>query len=70
MKCYKCGCGLESGRDFIPIEPKGTLNRKWTCTLCADLIQRQQAKKALGKEVLEVSRIFSPDFLKQEAMDE
>jgi len=64
MKCCKCGCGLESGRDFIPIEPQGTPNRKWVCTLCADLIQRQQAKNALGKEGLEISRIFSPDFLK------
>ena len=64
MKCCKCGISPESGRSFIPIEPAGTPNRKWACTQCADLIQRQQARNALGKEGLEISRIFDPDFLR------
>ncbi len=64
MICCKCGDGIESGKSFIPIEAAGTPNRKWVCTECADLIQKQQARNLLGKEGLEITRIFDPDFLK------
>lgn len=64
MKCCKCGEGIESGKSFVPIEAPGTPNRKWVCTNCADLIQKQQARNALGKEGLEVSRIIDPNFLR------
>lgn len=63
MKCCKCGDGIESGKNFIPIEAPGTPNRKWACEKCADLVQKQQARNVLGKEGLEVARIFSPGFL-------
>ena len=46
------------------IEQSGTPDRKWCCVNCANLVQRQQAKNALGKEALEISRIFDADFLK------
>lgn len=64
MKCYKCGDSIESGKSFIPIEAAGTPNRKWACTDCASLIQRQQTRNTLGKEGLEISRKFDPDFLR------
>lgn len=64
MKCYKCGDGIESGKSFIPIDAPRTPNRRWCCTKCADLIQKQQARNTLGKEALEISRIFDPGFLK------
>lgn len=63
MKCCKCGDGIESGKNFIPIESPGTPNRKWACEKCADLVQKQQARNVLGKEGLEVARIISPGFL-------
>lgn len=64
LQCCRCGDGIESGNGFIPIEPAGTPNRKWVCTSsCANLIQKQQAGNALGKDGLKVSRIFSPNFL-------
>lgn len=64
MACYKCGDGIESGKSFIPVDAAGTPNRRWVCTDCADLIQKQQARNFLGKDGLEVSRIFDPSFLK------
>lgn len=63
MKCCKCGDGVESGKSFIPIEDAGTPNRKWVCTDCANLVQKQQTRNALGKEGLEITRIFDPTFL-------
>lgn len=64
MACYKCGDGIESGKSFIPVDEPGTPNRRWVCTDCANLIQKQQARNTLGKEGIEVSRIFDPCFLK------
>lgn len=64
MACYKCGDGIESGKSFIPVDAAGTPNRRWVCTGCADLIQKQQARNALGKEGLAVTRMFEPNFLR------
>lgn len=64
MQCCGCGNSPESGKSFIPIDAAGTPNRRWCCTKCANLIERQQAKNELGKEGIEISRIFDPDFLK------
>lgn len=64
MKCYKCGDGIESGKSFIPVDAPGTPNRRWCCTKCADLVQKQQVRNTLGKDALEISRIFDPEFLK------
>lgn len=64
MECYKCGDNPESGKSFIPVDESGTPNRRWVCTDCADLIQKQQARNSLGKEGIEITRIFAPDFLK------
>lgn len=64
LECYKCGVSIESGRSFIPIEPPGTPNRKWVCEKCASIVQKQQARNALGKEALEISRIFDPNCLR------
>lgn len=63
LKCCKCGDGIGSGKSFIPIEPKGTPDRKWACTECASLEQRQQARNNLGEDNLELCRIFDKDFL-------
>jgi len=36
MKYYKCGRKpVQNNLDMLPIEPKGTPNRKWVCTECA-----------------------------------
>lgn len=64
FNCCKCGDGMESGKDFIPIDPAGSENRRFVCTSCADFIQRQQARNALGKDGLEVTRVFNPGFLR------
>lgn len=37
--CSQCGVGLESGRDFTPIDPKGTPNRRWVCSQCRDKLR-------------------------------
>lgn len=63
MKCCKCGDSIESGKSFIPIQPASTPNRKWVCTDCADLVQKQQTRNILGKEGLEISRKIDSDFL-------
>lgn len=63
MRCYKCGNGVESGRDFIPIEPAGTPNRKWCCTLCADDVEKEYARKSLGEAGINITRKISPNFL-------
>jgi hypothetical protein len=34
FKCCKCGGGIEMGRSFEPIDPKGTENRRWICNVC------------------------------------
>lgn len=64
MKCCRCGDSPETGKSFIPIEPAGTPNRKWSCTECANSLERQAAKNALGKDALEISRIIDPNFLR------
>lgn len=64
MKCCRCGDNPESGKSFIPIDAPGTPNRRWCCTKCANLVERQQAKNALGKEGMEISRMIDPDFLR------
>lgn len=64
MKCYYCGKGMESGRDFIPIEPAGTKNRKWSCVDCAKPHEKELVKNQLGEDGLKISRIFSPNFLR------
>lgn len=64
MKCYKCGDSIESGKSFIPVDPPGTPKRRWSCIECANIIEKQQARDALGKEALKISRIFDPSFLK------
>ena len=64
MACYICGDGIESGKSFIPVDAPGTPNRRWVCTDCANLIQKQQARNELGEAGLQVSRIFDPDFLR------
>lgn len=63
-RCYKCGCGIESGRDFLAIDAPGTQNRRWVCTKCADLVQKQTARNMLGKTGMEITRMISPGFLK------
>lgn len=45
MTCYKCGDGAESGKSFISVNVPRTSNRRWVCTECAGLIQKQQASK-------------------------
>lgn len=64
MKCCRCGDSPESGKSFIPIDAPGTTNRRWCCTKCANLAERKQAKNALGKVGMEISRMIDPDFLK------
>lgn len=65
MRCCKCNDSIDSGKSFIPIESAGTPNRKWVCTNCASVIQKQQARNTLGKDGLEIARIFDPDFLRK-----
>jgi len=64
MKCCRCGDSPESGKSFIPIDAAGAPNRRWCCTQCANLVERQQAKNALGKEGMEISRMIDSKFLK------
>lgn len=64
MKCCRCGDSPESGKSFIPIDSPGTPNRRWVCTKCANLVERQQAKNALGEEGMKISRIIAPNFLR------
>lgn len=64
MKCCRCGDSPESGKSFIPVDASGTPNRRWVCTKCANLVERQQAKNALGKEGMEISRMIDSDFLR------
>ena len=35
MKCYKCGKGMDDGvEEMLPIDPKGTPDRRWVCIEC------------------------------------
>ena len=45
MYCYKCNKLFNECRGMIPIEPKGTPNRKWVCTDCASIMQKQTVPK-------------------------
>lgn len=62
MECYKCGDNPESGKSFIPVDEPGTPNRRWVCTDCADLIQKQQAKNAWGKRGLRLQEYWNQIF--------
>lgn len=64
MKCCRCGDSVESGKSFIPIEAAGAPNRKWVCTACASLVQKQLAKNVLGEEGLRITSKINPDFLR------
>lgn len=64
MKCYYCGDTPESGKDFIPIDKPGTVNRRWACTCCANEIEKKNALNTLDATSLEITRLFSKDFLK------
>lgn len=63
MRCCKCNNGIETGKSFIPIEAKGTPNRKWVCTECANLVQKQSAINSLGKDGMELTHCIDKDFL-------
>ena len=37
MKCYKCGKGIDDGVEvMLPIDPKGTPDRRWACVECVE----------------------------------
>lgn len=63
FKCYRCGDGLESGKSFIPIDPP-MKNRRWCCTQCARVNEKENTKNILGDNGLEVTRVFDSEFLK------
>ncbi|MBH1941653.1 hypothetical protein I5677_12190 [Mobilitalea sibirica] len=45
MNCCKCNRTMSEVKGMIPIEPKGTPNRKWVCTDCANIVQKQTIDK-------------------------
>jgi hypothetical protein len=55
MKCYICGKGMDEGLSLVPIEPKGTLNRKWACLDHAEKIE-------VPNDIKEICSIFDTKF--------
>lgn len=60
MKCCRCNKGMSELKcGMIPIEPKGTKDRKWICTDCAT----NEEIDDIDKEVVEISSIINPNFI-------
>lgn len=50
MKCYKCGKGMDDGVEaMLPIDPKGTTDRRWACIECV----KDSAVLKIAKEVVD-----------------
>jgi hypothetical protein len=53
MKCYKCNCGIETGKTFYPVDPKGTENRRWVCEDCITVGQYDEIDQSV-KDIVNV----------------
>ena len=52
MKCCRCGLGItESKRNYYPIDPKGTKNRRWVCHICMTPEERDKVPADVRKIV-------------------
>lgn len=58
MKCCFCNQGIDEGKTLIPIEPRGTKNRKWACLDCIP----DKVKKDISEDVKEICSIFDDKF--------
>lgn len=65
MKCTRCNKQMSEVNGMIPIEPKGTKDRKWVCTNCAT----NEEIDNLDCEVKELSNIINPNFLENKYDD-
>lgn len=54
MRCHKCNSGVESGMNFIPIEPPRK-NRKWACEKCMSESQRN----SVPEDIQELTEMVS-----------
>ena len=62
MKYYKCGRKpVQNNLDMLPIEPKGTPNRKWVCTECAT----PEQINSIPKDVRGICNAINPEFIKR-----
>lgn len=66
LTCSKCGKTMaDLGCCFMPIEPKGTPNRKWACEYCASADQKARMLERIGKPGLDVCQAVDPCFLQR-----
>ena len=59
MKCYKCGKGMMDVDTLIPIDPKGTENRRWSCLKCAP----KEKVKQIPKDIKDICNIVGKEKL-------
>ena len=63
MICYKCSrAPVENGLSMIPVDPKGTISRRWVCTECAD----KNEISSIPSDVKELCTIINPSFIEGE----
>lgn len=58
MKCYKCEDSVDSGKIFIPVDPRGTKGRRWVCLDCAS----QEEKDTTPIDVVDLCNAINPSF--------
>lgn len=64
ITCFKCGDTDENRKStFVPVQPKGTPNRKWICTECLNKSKKEYvATSQLINDMID--RVYRPYFIK------
>ena len=59
VKCYTCGKGMDDGVEaMLPIDPKGTPDRRWCCIECVrDSAVQKIATENVTKAALHVGDV-------------
>ena len=60
MKCSRCNKKMSEVNGLVPIDPKGTKDRRWVCLDCIT----DEEWEAIPSDVVDLSQSINPDFKK------
>lgn len=59
MNCHRCKKTMGQVTGMVPIDPKGTENRRWVCTECAVVAEIE----SVPDDVNELCTLINPKFM-------
>lgn len=60
MKCCRCNAVMGELNAMVPIDPKGTKDRRWVCLNCIT----EEEWNNIPSDVVNLSQSINPDFKK------